>query len=54
MDKFIHRENLMLFKRRLADPALTDEQRKAVLQLMIEEQFARAPWTKPSTKDNRP
>ena len=52
MDKFIHRENLTLFKRRLADPALTDEQRKAVLQLMTEEQ-ARAPWTKSSTKDGR-
>jgi hypothetical protein len=53
MDKFIHRENLTLFKRRLADPALTEEQRKAVLQLMTEEQ-ARVPWTEPSTKDDRP
>ena len=52
MDKFIHQENLTLFKRRLADPALTEEQRKAVLQLMTEEQ-ARAPWTKPSTKDGQ-
>jgi hypothetical protein len=43
---------LTLFKRRLADPALTEEQRKAVLQLVAEER-ARAPQIKPSTKDDQ-
>ena len=37
MDKFIHRENLALFRRRLADPALTDAQRKVLLILLAEE-----------------
>jgi hypothetical protein len=38
MDKFIHRENLALFGRRLDDPALTDAQRKAILRQLTEEQ----------------
>jgi hypothetical protein len=38
MDKFIHRENLALFRRRLDNPALTDAQRKAILRLLTEEQ----------------
>jgi hypothetical protein len=37
MDKFIHRENLALFRRRLADPGLSDAQRKAILILLAEE-----------------
>src|SRR5262249_48583713 len=38
MDKFIHRENLRLLERRLADPDLTEPQRKVILKLMLEEQ----------------
>jgi hypothetical protein len=37
MDKFIQRENLALFRRRLADPALTDAQRQTILRLLTEE-----------------
>ena len=37
MDKFIQRENLALFRRRLEDPGLTYAQRKAVLSLLSEE-----------------
>jgi hypothetical protein len=37
MDKFIHRENLALFTRRLADPGLTDAQRQTILRLLKEE-----------------
>jgi hypothetical protein len=37
MDKFIQRENLALFRRRLADPGLTDAQRQAILRLLAEE-----------------
>jgi hypothetical protein len=37
MDKFIHRENLALFRRRLDDPGLNDAQRKAILRLLTEE-----------------
>ena len=37
MDKFVHRENLALFRRRLADPALTDAQRQTILRLLTEE-----------------
>ena len=38
MDKFIHRENLRLLERRLADPDLIEPQRKVILKLMLEEQ----------------
>jgi hypothetical protein len=38
MDKFIHRENLLLLKRRLADPNVTESQREVILRLMLEEQ----------------
>jgi hypothetical protein len=38
MDKFTHRENLALFRRRLDNPALTDAQRKTILRLLTEEQ----------------
>jgi hypothetical protein len=38
MDKFVHRENLALFRRRLDNPALTDAQRKTILRLLTEEQ----------------
>jgi hypothetical protein len=37
MDKFIHRENLALFRKRLADRGLTDDQRQAILRLLTEE-----------------
>jgi len=37
MDKFIHGENLALFRRRLDNPALTDAQRKTILRLLTEE-----------------
>jgi len=38
MDKFIHRENLRLLEKRLADPDVTEPQRKLILKLMLEEQ----------------
>jgi hypothetical protein len=38
MDKFIHRRNLALFSKRLADPGLTGAQRKVILTLRTEEQ----------------
>jgi hypothetical protein len=37
MDHFIHRQNLALFKKRLADPDLTEAQRKIILRLLMEE-----------------
>lgn len=38
MDKFIHRENLRLLEKRLADPDVTEPQRKVILRLMLEQQ----------------
>ena len=38
MDKFIHRENLALFRRRLAQPDLTENQRKVLQKLLKEAQ----------------
>jgi hypothetical protein len=53
MDKFVHRENLALFSRRLKDPGLTDAQRTAILRLLTEEHAERC-QTAPSTEDVEP
>jgi hypothetical protein len=37
MDKFIHRENLALLRKRLGEPCLTDAQRQTILRLLTEE-----------------
>jgi len=37
MDKYVHRENLTLFKKRLAE-ARTDAEREVILKLLTEEQ----------------
>ena len=50
MNKFIHRENLLLFRRRLAGPDLTAAQRKVIVRLLTEEQ-AKNSRTTPSTED---
>jgi len=44
MDEFVHRENLALFKQRLAE-AHTDAERDVLLKLLAEEE-AREPPTK--------
>jgi hypothetical protein len=38
MEKFIHRQNLALFTKRLAAPSLTDAKRKVIVRLLSEEQ----------------
>jgi hypothetical protein len=53
MDKFIHRQNLILFMRRLADPCVSHAQRKAILRLLSEE-HAKGHEPTPSTKDDEP
>jgi hypothetical protein len=37
MEKYIHQQNLILFMRHLADPDLSDAQRKTILRLLSEE-----------------
>ena len=37
MEEFLHRENMVIFKRRLAD-AKTDSQRQLILKLLAEEE----------------
>jgi hypothetical protein len=50
MEKFIHRENLTLFRRRLADPGLTDVRRKSILRLLAEERV-KGGEARPATED---
>jgi hypothetical protein len=38
LEAFIHRENLLLFKKQLADPRLADAQRRLLLRLLTEEE----------------
>ena len=42
MEKFIHRENLTLFKKHLAEPH-TDAEREVLLRLLAEEQAKEPP-----------
>ena len=43
MEEFIHFENLIIFKRRLADPSITDEQRQTLTRLLALEQAKDVP-----------
>jgi hypothetical protein len=38
LEAFIHYENLILFKRQLADPRTSDQQRQMLLRLLEEEE----------------
>ena len=38
MEAYIHRENLIILKRRLGDPNLSDERRKMLARLLSSEQ----------------
>ncbi len=42
MEKFIHQQNLDLFKKRLADPH-TDAEREMLMRLLTEEQAKETP-----------
>ena len=38
MEAFIHHENLLIFKKQLADPNITDERREMLTRLLTQEQ----------------
>ena len=38
MEKFIQRENIALFKKRLDDPDITEAEREVILKLLAEEE----------------
>ena len=44
MEKFIHRENLALFKKRLAEPH-SDAEREVLLKLLADEEAKKPPPT---------
>jgi hypothetical protein len=43
MEEFIHYSNLIIVKRRLADPSITDEQRQMFTRLLALEQAREVP-----------
>jgi hypothetical protein len=45
MDRYIHRENLALFRKRLADTRTTAAEREVILQLLAEEEARDLPPT---------
>ena len=51
MEDFVHRENLIIFKRRLAD-AKSDIQRQLLLKLLAEEEAKGSPL--PAARDRLP
>jgi hypothetical protein len=38
VEKFIHNQNLALFKKKLSDPDLTDAEREVLLKLLADEE----------------
>ncbi len=46
MERFIHRENLALFKKKLADPKTTDAEREVIQKLLAEEEAKELPPSK--------
>ena len=50
-EEFIHRKNLELFRRRLADATLTEAHRKVILLLLAEEQVRQCHRSVPATDE---
>jgi len=46
MDRYIHLENLALFRKRLADPKTTAADREVILKLLAEEEAREIPLKK--------
>ena len=43
MDRYIHLENLALFRKRLAEPSTTEAEREVILKLLAEEEARELP-----------
>jgi hypothetical protein len=52
LEAFVHYENLILFKKQLADPRVSDEQRKLLLRLLANEQAKEVPSEKVRSGDH--
>jgi hypothetical protein len=43
VDRYIHLENLALFRKRLADSSITEAERKVILKLLADEEAREPP-----------
>ena len=50
MERFIHSENLALFKKRLADPSIAESEREVIKKLLAEEEAKGASTTARSVR----
>lgn len=53
IESFIKRENLELFRKRLADPALSDGAREVLLKLLVKEEAKDVTTTKEHERESR-
>lgn len=51
MEEFVHRQNLLLFRKRLDDPSFTEAERKVIRLLLVEEQAKKAPSCRDRAND---
>ena len=54
MEAFIHHENLLIFKKQLADPSIDDTRRRQLLRLLAEEQARDFLHEERATSDRAP
>jgi hypothetical protein len=54
VEKFIHNQNLALFKKKLSDPQLTEAEREVVLKLLADEEAKEGILSRSTQADRNP
>jgi hypothetical protein len=54
VEKFIHNQNLALFKKKLSDPQLTEAEREVVLKLLADEEAKEGTLSRSTQADRNP
>ncbi|MGX9426894.1 MULTISPECIES: hypothetical protein [Bradyrhizobium] len=54
MEKFIHNQNLALFKKKLNDPHISEPERDVILKLLADEEAKEGPLLRSTRADRKP
>ncbi|MGY3616110.1 hypothetical protein [Bradyrhizobium sp. USDA 10063] len=54
MEKFIHNQNLALFKKKLSDPHISEAEREVILRLLADEEAKEATLSHTTRADRTP
>jgi hypothetical protein len=54
VEKFIHNQNLALFKKKLNDPHISEAERDVVLKLLADEEAKEGPLSRSTRADRKP